>query len=183
MTTTDLPATSAPPDPRETLAAELHDLAVRSACGDDFPPYDSLSEESRKPWRDMAGRIMGDIHPQLAGRLRFAEVMERSARRHAAQCDLDVAEADAHAARLKAEVARVREMCARQGLEMHDLRDRAERLGRALQVCEHVLHRVEPTAAETHAAQQAAGAWRTDWRPEYVHDDLPDFQYRDEAKR
>jgi hypothetical protein len=55
----------------------------------------------------------------------------------------------------------------------------ADRLAKALQVCEHTVHRVDPTEAELHAAQQASGAYATDWRPEYVHDDLPDFEYRE----
>lgn len=52
-----------------------------------------------------------------------------------------------------------------------------ERLGKALRVCEHVLSRAEPSDAQLHAGQQAAGAYVTEWLPDDVFDDLPDFEY------
>lgn len=55
----------------------------------------------------------------------------------------------------------------------------SDRLAKALQVCEHTVHLVRPDQADLHAAQQASGAYCTDWRPEYVYDDLPDFVYRE----
>jgi len=53
------------------------------------------------------------------------------------------------------------------------------RLRMALQVCEHTVHLVSPTEADVAAAQQASGAYCTDWSPEDVRDDLPDFEYRE----
>lgn len=61
--------------------------------------------------------------------------------------------------------------------ELADALERADRLTKALQVCEHVAHRAEPTDAEVHAAQQASHAYWTDWQSRHVHDDLPDFVY------
>lgn len=58
-----------------------------------------------------------------------------------------------------------------------------DRLAAALRVCEYVLNRyTEPTDAETHAGQLAAGAWATDWTPERVLEDLPDWQYQDAGR-
>lgn len=58
-----------------------------------------------------------------------------------------------------------------------------DRLRKALQVCEYVVHRVKPTDAEVHAAQQASGAYCTDWQPDHVRDDLTEdqFQYLEET--
>lgn len=64
-----------------------------------------------------------------------------------------------------------------------DLVREVKRLRSALQVCEHVAHRVEPSDAEHHAAQQASGAYCTEWVPAEVFDDLPDFEYRIEETR
>jgi hypothetical protein len=58
-----------------------------------------------------------------------------------------------------------------------DAKHEVNRLIAALQVCEFVLHRVDPTDAEQHAGQQAAGAWITEWLPAEVLDDLADFAY------
>ena len=60
--------------------------------------------------------------------------------------------------------------------------DEIERLSKALQVCEVAVHTGRVVADDAdeallHAAQQASGAWCTDWRPEYVADDLPDFRF------
>ena len=54
------------------------------------------------------------------------------------------------------------------------------RLRCALEVCMHTLSLTEPSDAEMHAAQYASGAGLAQdaWKPEYVHDDLPDFQFR-----
>lgn len=62
-------------------------------------------------------------------------------------------------------------------IELADERMLTERLAKALQVCEHTLHLVNPSSADIHAAQQASGAWVTDWRPDEVYDDLPEFAY------
>lgn len=51
--------------------------------------------------------------------------------------------------------------------------DEIARLHAALRVCEVVLHRQTPTVADLHAAQQAAGAYDTAWKPDDVGDDLP----------
>lgn len=58
-----------------------------------------------------------------------------------------------------------------------ELRAEVARLKAALDVCAHTLHRRDPSPAEEHAAQQASGAGVTDWVPEYVEDDLPDFKF------
>lgn len=67
--------------------------------------------------------------------------------------------------------------------EIKAARAEVERLRAALQVCEHVLTRAEPTDDQLHAGQQAAGAPYTDWTPERVWDDLPDFKYPKEPNR
>lgn len=59
-----------------------------------------------------------------------------------------------------------------------DLVHEVKRLRLALQVCEHIAHRAEPTDAEHHAAQQASGAWWTQWVPAEVGNDLPGFEFR-----
>ncbi len=58
------------------------------------------------------------------------------------------------------------------GREVTKLRAEVKRLRAALRLCEHVLHRAEPTDAQIHAAQQASGAYDTDWTVADVEDDL-----------
>ncbi len=55
-----------------------------------------------------------------------------------------------------------------------------ERLRKALQVCEHHAGLTRPTDAETMAAQEASAAWWTNWQPEHVNNDLPEFKYREQ---
>lgn len=117
----------------------------------------------------------------LTSRLRLAEQMERVAARHAMQKDVEVAEADANVARMRSEVAELRAVAASRDFELRGASEKADRFGKALQVCEHTVHLVAPTQADLAAAQQASGAYCTDWQPEHVHDDLPDFEYRQEG--
>lgn len=63
-----------------------------------------------------------------------------------------------------------------------ELQAEVDRLRKALQVCEHTVHLVAPAVEDLHAAQQASGAYQTDWQPEWVRDDLPDFEYREETQ-